>query len=280
MQALNFTLIAVLSAGFAAVANILARTLLRDIKSQSILGINFLTMAATMVLISPLFYKFIFSAKAAALVVLIASIDLLANYFYFKTFEKTPASVATPLLSLAPAFTFLFGWVFLKDIASLLTYVLAGAIIALVIIFSTDFKGFKEFRASTLKPAILASLFFGISAVPAKYLLQTLGALNVPTLYMLRAGLIALFALIIFGFPITGISTKQYRMIFLRGLFVICQWLLLYFALTSGNAGVTVTLANITPIFVFVLAAIFLHEKLTMRKVITGCLILVLSIFI
>ncbi len=280
MHGISFTLIAVASALFASIANILARTLLKDLKSQSVLGINFLTMAATLALLSPLFYKFSVTPKSIALVILIAFIDMLANFFYFKTFEKTEASVATPLLSLAPAFTFLFGWLFLNDTVSLGTYILAGVIIVLVIIFSSDFKSLTKFRSATLKPALSASLLFGISAIPSKYLLNSLRLVNVPTLYMLRAGLIALFALIIFGFPITEISTKQYRIIFLRGLFVISQWLLLYYALTLGNAGVTVTLANITPIFVFLLAAVFLRERLTFRKVATACLILMLSVVI
>ena len=44
---LSFTTIAILSALLGAVANIIARTLLRDLRSQDILGINFLTMGAT-----------------------------------------------------------------------------------------------------------------------------------------------------------------------------------------------------------------------------------------
>ena len=106
---LSFTSIAILSALLGAVANIIARTLLRDLRSQDILGINFLTMGATLLLISPLFYSFQPSILVIGLVILIGVIDTVANYFYFKTFEKTGASIATPLLSLAPGFTF-FAW--------------------------------------------------------------------------------------------------------------------------------------------------------------------------
>lgn len=277
---ISFTLVAVISAAFAAIANIMARTLLKDLKSKEILGINFLSMGVTLLLISPVFYKFNASFISVGLIILIASIDTLANYFYFKTFEKTEASIATPILSLAPVVTFFFGWLFLGDKVNLYTYFIAALILILIVVFSTDFKNFKHFRVTTLKPALAASFLFGISAIPSKYLLDNLHAINAPTLYMLRAGFIALFALLFFGFSIQNITIKQYRFIFIRGLFVIAQWVLLYFALSQGSAGVTITLGNITPIFVFVLSIFILKEKPTIKKVLASGLILALSLII
>lgn len=277
---LSFTSIAILSALLGAIANLVARTLLRDLRSQDILGINFLTMGATLLLISPLFYFFEPSLLVIGLVAVIGVIDTVANYFYFKTFEKTEASIATPLLSLAPGFTFFFGWLALGEAAPMLTYVLAAAIIGLTVYISTNFSQIKTFNAQTLLPAIIASFLFGISAIPAKYLLDTLHAVNAPTLYMFRAGFISLFTLLLFGFPILRISTRQYRVIFFRGLIVISQSVLLYFALSRGSAGVTLTLGNITPIFVFFLSALFLREKPTFRKVLAAGCILALSLII
>lgn len=277
---IDFTLIAIASAVFAAIANILARTLLKEVKAKNILGINFLTMGATLVLLSPLFYQFRVTPFTLGLLLLIALIDTVANFFYFKTFEQTEASVASPLLSLAPAFSFAFSWIILGDVAKPRTYVLAGAILALIIIFSTDFRDFKRFKAATLLPALASSFLFGLSAIPSKYLLTNLHAINSPTLYMFRAAYIALFSLIFFRFPIREITNRQYRVIFIRGLFVISQWLLLYYALTLGNTGVTITLGNITPIFVFILGMIFLREKPTFKKALAAGFVLILSLII
>lgn len=52
---LDYTFIATLSALFAAIANVLARILLKGLKAKNIVGINFLTMAATLVVLSPLY---------------------------------------------------------------------------------------------------------------------------------------------------------------------------------------------------------------------------------
>lgn len=277
MTSLSFTGIAIASAFLGAVATILARTLLKDLKSKDILAINFFTMGIVLLLLSPSFYHFEPSPLATGLIILISLIDTAANYFYFKTFEQTDASVASPLLSLAPAFTFVFSWLFLSDIVSLRSLILSLLIVAGIIIFSIDFSRFEDFKRVTLWPALVSSFLFGMSAIPSKYLLSTMHVLNAPTLYMFRAGFIALFALLIFQFKVTNISVWQYRVIFLRGLVVIGQWILLYYALTLGSAGVTVTLGNITPIFVFLLGIIFLRERPTWKKFFATVFVLALS---
>lgn len=277
---MGFTVIAIGSAVFAAFASILARTLLKSLKSRDILSINFFTMALTLLAISPFFYKFDLSLLTIGLVILVAAIDTGGNYYYFKTFEKTEASIATPILSLAPAFTFLFGWLVLGDIVSISTYFLSVVIILLVLVFSIDFSNLRAFKSDTLIPALMSSFLFGISAIPSKILLTNLAAINAPTLYMFRAGLIGIFAVIFFGFSLNHISVKKYGLIFVRGLFVIAQWILLYVALSQGNAGVSVTLGNITPIFVFILSVIFLKENPTLKKFIVSALILGLSLVI
>lgn len=277
---ISFTLIAIISAFFAALANILARTLLKNLRSQDILGVNFLTMGVTLLALSSLFYQFTATILTVGLVVLIALIDTAANFFFFKTFEKTEASIATPILSLAPGFTFLLGWLVLGDIVDIKTYFLAALIIVLIIYFSVDFKNFGKFRADTLVPALIASILFGISAIPSKILLDNMAVINAPTLYMFRAGLIALFSLLIFGFSIKRLTISQYQIIFGRGLLVITQWVLLYWALSKGNAGVTITLANITPIFVFMLSIFLLGERPTFKKALTAGSIIVLAFII
>lgn len=277
---INFTVIAILSAVFAAIANILARTLLKDIRSRDVLSINFSFMALTLLVLSPFFFEFSFSISTILLVVLIGVIDSMANYFYFKSFEKSEASIVTPVLSLAPGFTFIFSWLFLGDVVGPETFFITIAIIILIIIFSTNRKNLKKFHKETLVPALVSSFLFGLSAVPSKALLDQLDAINAPTLYLIRAGLIALLAFIFLKNPIKRITSKHYRLIFVRGLFVIAQWVLLYNALSQGNAGVALTLANTTPIFVFILGYFILKERLSLKKFISTTLILLMAVIL
>ncbi len=234
-------------------------------------------MGATLLIISPLFYKFLISWQSIGLILLIAATDTLGNYFYFKTFENTEASIALPLLSLAPVITFFFGALILGEYPSVLSVLGSLLIVALIIAISIDWKQFPKFRKATLYPALISAFLFGISAIPSKYLLSTLHATNAPTLYMFRAILIGVFALIVFRNSLNKLTPKTYGFIFIRGLFVIGQWILLYYALTLGSTGVAVTLGNITPIFVLFLSIVFLKEKFNWKKALAALAILAIS---
>lgn len=272
------TLIPIASALLAAIASILARILLKDISAKHILAANFLIMGGTLLILSPFFYSFVLTPQSVLLVLVIAAIDTAANYFYFKTFEKTEASIAIPILSLSPIATFLFSAIFLSEYPPAIKVVTALAIVVLIISLSIDWKNLAAFRQATLWPALASAVLFGASAIPSKYLLSAIEATNAPTLYMLRAGLIGLFAACFFRDSLKQVDFKTCRFIFLRGLFVIGQWVLLYYALTIGSAGVVVTLGNITPIFVLWLSLILLKERFSWKKAAAALAVFVLSL--
>lgn len=274
------TLIPIASALLAAITSIFARILLKDVSARQMLAVNFFIMGATLLVLSPLFYRFAVSWQSISLVFLIAVIDTLANYLYFKTLENTEASVAIPLLSLAPVATFIFSALFLAEYPSVTTILGALVIMILVVAISTDWQKLTHFKVATLYPGLASSALFGLSAIPTKYLLTTLAATNAPTLYMLRAGLIALFAVLIFKNSFSLLDINKYRLIFVRGIFVIGQYILLYYALTLGSAGVALTLGNITPVFVLILGAMFLGERFTWRKALAACTVLAISFII
>lgn len=271
-------IIPIVSALLAAIANILARVLSKNIPAKKILAVNFFTMGATLLVLSPLFYKFIFTWQSIGLVVLIAIIDTFANYFYFKTLEATEASVAIPILSLAPIATFLLSALFLKEYPAPLSIMGALTIMGLIIFVSSNWKERPKFSAATLYPALASSFLFGVSAVPSKYLLSQLETTNAPTLYMIRAGLIGLFSLLIYRNSLNAFDIKTYGFIFVRGLFAIGQWVLLYYALTLGSTGVAMTLGNITPVFVLFLSILLLRESFNWRKVLAAIAVLALSL--
>jgi drug/metabolite transporter (DMT)-like permease len=275
----TFTTLALGSAVLGAVANIMARTLLKNIKPTDMMVLNFLTMSAVLALFSPMFYHFEISILSFALLVSIAAIDTLANYFLFTALEKYEASRATPLLSLAPGFTFFFSWLFIGQVVSWQTYIFAIVIIASVMVFSLEKgSGIKDFKH--IWPILMCSICYGISAIPSSYLLNNLGSINAPTLYMFRGAFISIFCIMIFQMPLKAANFQNYRFIFIRCLVVIGQWLLLYYALTIGNAGVSLTLSNITPILVFIFGIVFLKEKMTLRKGIAAAMVFLFAFLI
>lgn len=277
---MNFTTLALLSAIFGALGNVLAPSLLQQFKARHLLTVTFLTMAGILLLLSPWFFHFTITLYNVVLLVIIATLDTAGNYFYFKSFAKAPASLVTPLLALAPAFAFICSWLILNDTVSWFTYVLSALIIGGIILFSLDFSNLKKFSKTTLLPALAAAGLFGSSAIPTKILLTTAEAINAPTLYMLRAGIIGIVALILFGWPRQSLTFKNYQKIFGRSVIVIISWLLLYYALAKGNAGVATTLNNTAPVFVFIISVIFLKEKVTIKKLLTAALVFMLALIL
>lgn len=276
-----FIILAILSSFFASIANILAKVLLKDLEAKNILSINFFTMWMVLLLISPLFYKFEASFLGITLIVFISLIDTIANFFYFKTLKNTETSIATPILSLSPWFTFLFWFLILWESVDFYIIIICSLIIFLIILFSSSWKiNHNSFKKEVLFPALISSFLFWISSIPSKYLLNDLWIINAPTLYMFRCWFIALFSLLIFNFSIVWITQKQFRFIFFRWLFVIAQWVLLYYSLSMWSAWIVLTLWNLAPIFVFIISSFFLFEKPTFKKAFSALLIVFLTILL
>lgn len=95
---LDYTIIAIISALFGAMANVFARVLLKNVKSYNVMGLSFLMVGSTLLMLAPLFYRFNPSWSTIGLLYTIGIVDAAANYFYFKSFEKSEASVATSCL--------------------------------------------------------------------------------------------------------------------------------------------------------------------------------------
>lgn len=277
---LNYQSIAIISAFFAALANIAARALLREAKSYNIMGLSFLMIGSSMLIFSPIFYFFNPTWTAIGLLYLIGVIDALANYFYFKSFEKSEASVATPLLALAPIITFIGSFIFLGTETSFIKFTLAVCVMMGIIIMSTDPKEIKHSFHGSLFAPLMACLLFGLSSIPSKFLLSNLTAINAPTLYMFRATIIGMISFIFMRPNLQSLTTQLYKLIWFQGILAIIQWVSLYLSLSKGNPGITMTLANISPVFTVFLGAFFLKEKITKKKITSSILILIFSILI
>lgn len=275
-----YFILCIVAAFMWAVANILAKYLLKWLNTKDVFSINFLLMAVLLMFLSPVFYSFTYSWVVVALVISIGIIDSFANFFYFESLKNNDTSIITPVLSISPVFTFILSWFFIFEHISLASYFLCLLIVLLIVIFSTNSGSIEKMSFKKVQGAIVSSLLFGISAIPAKYLLTTLWAINAPTLYMFRAGIIGLFSLLIFNFGIPKLSLKEYRFIGLRWIVVIIQWTLFYYCISKIPVGVWATIFSTTPIFVFLLSAVFLGEKFTVKKLITSFLVILASVLI
>lgn len=269
---MNYTTLALLSAVFAAIANVSARTLLRQLKVNDMFGISFLSVAGLLLLGAPWFYQFDVSTRSVLLLASIVGLDTIGNFFYFKSFERHEASTITPILALSPTFAFIGSWLLLDLAEPWYMYVIAGIIMIAVVWFSMDRK-----RILFIMPALVTAACFGLSVLPTKLLLSD-GTTNAPTLYMLRAALIGFITLLVFGTRLKNVTKKQFGFIILRSAIVSTSWILFYYALAQGDVGIVSTLGATAPVFVFIIGVAFLKEKMTLKKFLAAGLIVVLSL--
>ena len=78
---------------------------------------------------------------------------------------------------------------------------------------------------------------------------------------------------------ITHISTKSWVFLILSGLATGASWLCYYKALKDGEVSKVVSIDKLSVVFTFIIAFVFLHEKLTIKSFI-GCLLVAAGTFV
>lgn len=261
-----------LSALLAAFATIYAKFLFKEMTTRGFIAINFLVMSLLLLPFSPLFFELSITALSISLIALIVLLDTAANYFYFRSIEIAEVSHVAPIHSIAPIFTLLLS-------AILISYSVNMEVIIITLVITFSIYVLNLERIGYLSPfimmlqkknyyALFAALFFGISAIPAKFALDIYSVINPPTLYMIRNFIISLVFFVAFREEHLIKDIKKLAMIATRGCIVISQWLLFLYAISLGNVTLVVSIAGIAPLFVLVGGYLFLREKITLQKLV------------
>ena len=123
--------------------------------------------------------------------------------------------------------------------------------------------------------ALLSALFAGLTAVLAKVGVQGIDS-NLAT--AIRTVVIIVFAWSVAFFtnqqPIRDIGTRTWLFLGLSGLATGLSWLCYFRALQLGPASRVAPIDKLSVVVAIVLAAVFLHERLTWHQWVGGTLIL------
>ena len=215
---------------FAILGNLFSNTVLKNIKGQDIIGINFLIITGAMLSFSPFFFKYNFNEEAIIYFLWVVVLDMSANYFYFKIFEKLKKSIHSIIISLVTTLIFFLGWLFWDDLLSWQFLLLSILLMLIITSLTISFKNFKKIIV-----LLLFTLFFYFcSSLPSQIILTFYGIINAPTLYMIRAGAIGLLGILYKG-NLQKLTIKQYKLIFVRGILIIGQWVTMYTALIQAS---------------------------------------------
>ncbi len=277
-------LIPLSSAFFGAFSNILAKKILKEITSKVFVPINFFVIFFLMTPVVIFSFKLTLIPITIILIILIGIIDAFANYFIFSSIEKGEISHVTPIFCLAPLFTVLFTGLFLPQQFNMKVIAASIAITLSVYILNIKTKSFIEPIKSILTQenyfALIGAILFGLSAIPAKFVLTEYAVTSPATLYWIRALIIALVLSILFKPKISQLSKKDISFIAFRDIFVIIQWILLFYSIMISNVILAVTLANTIPLFTLIMARFAFKEKITFQKVIAIIIIMLAILYL
>jgi DME family drug/metabolite transporter len=195
----------------------------------------------------------------------------LVRWLYFISLDRIGPSVSSSVLATGPAFTAVMALVFLKEKITLQIGLGIIIVIAGIVIFERDMNNKKEIGKRNRKDLafpLLAAFLFSFAVVTRK---MGLNILNSPIL-----GVTVGFAtsLVIYAGMCLGskklrasisMTKKDLPYFFGSGIFLTAAWLVMFYALSIGDAIIVTPLANLHPLVVLVLSYFFLGdvEKIT-----------------
>lgn len=263
------------SALLAAVTTIMAKLLVQDVPTRRYLSFNFAVISLLLLPGLPFFFRLTPTWRGCGVLLLTALIDGFANVGYFKALERLEPSIASTLLGLAPLFTLLLTPLAAPTDLDTLTPLTAGGIslilLGVVMLHRAQARGSDEHpnpqkaqpqRAWLLLLPLGAAALFGGNV----YLVKRLFALDITnpyTYYLLRVALITALSAVLWRPDWTWVTARKGGLVAGRAALVIGQWQLFLHAVDRGHPGVVKAVSETTPLFVALLSALILHERLT-----------------
>jgi drug/metabolite transporter (DMT)-like permease len=265
---------------------LLAKTVMGFSSARNYISLNFALIALFLLPFTPFLFHLDLSLTSLALILAAALVDAAGNWFYFTSFEINDASFASPLLSLSPFFALITlpiaaVWLPLRltIINGLGAVLIVSGIVSISLVLNRknlptapDQLARNHKYRKVILP-VLSSLLFGVNIYLVKSIF-THNYTNPFSYYFLRAVIISLVIAAIFKPDFRWMTRPRLVITSGRVLIVIVQGLLSYYALSLGNPAVTKAASETTPLFVLLIAAIFLKEPINLKKL-TGAALIV-----
>lgn len=267
-------LLGLTSALAAAIANIAAKVVLKFAGARDYLSLNFALLFVLLLPAAPFFFQLSPTLPAITALVAASVIDGAANYFYFRAFELADAGTASALLSTSPLFTLLLAPLVSRWLPTQITALNGLGVVVTVAgiaVLNLELRRNRDAPGSRLPWKrvgfpLLTALLFGANVYLVKGILNQ-GYANPFTYYFVRAPIIALLTALLLRPRLGWITPRALGLMAGRAVFVIAKWLTFLVAVGMGNPVIVNAVSEVTPLFVLLLALLFLRETLTRPKV-------------
>jgi uncharacterized membrane protein len=207
----------------------------------------------------------------------------LVRWLYFISLDRIGPSVSSSILATGPAYTAVMALVFLKERITLQIGLGIIVIIGGIVIFERDLNNKKEIARHNRKDLafpLLAALLFSFAVVLRKMGLNILDSpiFGVTVGFVTSLAFYAGMCLVSKKLRASiSIAKKDLPYFCGAGIFLTAAWLIMFYALSIGDAIVVTPLANLHPLVVLVLSYFFLGkiEKITKGILLGACVVVV-----
>jgi uncharacterized membrane protein len=205
----------------------------------------------------------------------------IVRWLYFISLDRIGPSVSSSILATGPAYTAIMAIVFLKEKITFQISLGILLIIAGIIIFERDMNNGHSIEKRNRKDLVfplLAAFLFSIAVVTRK---MGLNILNSPifgvTVGFVTSTLIYTVMCLVSKKLRASISISKKDLPYFcgAGIFLTTAWLVMFYALSIGDAIIVTPLANLHPLVVLFLSYFFLGqlEKITKRILLGSCIV-------
>jgi drug/metabolite transporter (DMT)-like permease len=264
-----------------AVSTILEKKIL---KKHEIDYKNFTVYAfLSVVIVSLPFIYFLWSVKPealefqnAAIFIFVVFISILANLFVFYSLKRENVTEIEPIMLMQPLLTILiayfFSFFFIIYAPERNPSILFLALIASTALIASHIKKHHLVFNKFLIAALIGNFLYALELVISRGILDYY---NPITFYFIRSLFIFLVTLIAFQPHIKKIKLKTRYMILVTGAVWVIFRVMLYYGFITLGVIFTTMMFITAPVFVYLLAFIFLKEKIRWRQIISSIIIII-----
>lgn len=254
-------------------------------------GINIKTFhvasfLASIIVMLPLIYFFwgvspeAWQLKNILLFLAVIIISIFANLCLFFAIKWEKITNIEPALIMEPLFTVLLALIFSFFTVGLYereTRILIPALIAGAALIFSHVKKHHLSMNKYFLAAILGSFLFGLELVLSRLILDNYTPIS---FYFIRCLAIFLISYLIFRPNLVSIPSKMKWNILLIGGLWVAYRIIIYYGYLSLGVIFTTLLMTLGPVFIYLLAKIFLKEKLEWRNIIASIIIVACVVYV
>ncbi|KKQ18289.1 MAG: hypothetical protein US94_C0027G0007 [Berkelbacteria bacterium GW2011_GWB1_38_5] len=191
------------------------------------------------------------------------------NFFYYQGVQAEKVYEFQLIMMLQPLLTILLATIFLKGERNLQIEIIA-IVAAIFLIVSHINQAHLEITLGGYK-LLLAVIFMSVELILIKILLAVLSPV---ALYCIRTGILFVFFVLFYRPQIKKVAKENTVLILISATLGTVQMISKFYGFEQFGVVYTSLVLILSPILVYILSIIFLHEKLKLKTVLSGIVIL------